>query len=89
MPDGYINASSVGLVLGRCMYSSVIDPEPHCCMGQIGIFAGAWVNEPKVSDGDANGAGADRVAAGGSPLGEVGVSARDFQEFLPKLELIS
>ncbi len=55
----------------------------------MGVLAGAWADGPGVGDGEANGAGADGVAAGGGPVGEVGVRARDFRGFLPKSESIS
>ncbi len=57
-------------------------------------MTGAAADGPGVDDGDAKGAGANGagvgdVAAGGGPVGDVSVRARNFLGFLPKSELIS
>lgn len=40
--------------------------------------------DDKHANDKANGAGADEVAAGGGPEGEVGVKTPNFRSFLPK-----
>ena len=48
------------------------------------VLTGASHRGVGDTDDDANGAGAAGVAAGGGPVGEVRVRARDFRDFLPK-----
>ncbi len=64
-----------------------VGPLPDDCV--VGLSTRAGTNGPGVGDGETNGAGADGLAAGGGPIGEVVIRARDFQGFLPKSESIS
>lgn len=60
---------------------------PDGCM--VRLLSKTGVDGLGVGNGDTNGIGANKLAAGGDPVVEVDVKARDFQGFLPKSELIS
>ena len=66
------------------------------CIEQIGVLAGTWADRSRVGDSDKKNAGdieraVDNIIASvaGSLVGEVGIKAWDFWDFLPKSELIS